>query len=153
MAMMSTKKGKEMVTSRRRHQQHIDDAAEIARGDTDGGADDEGKEDAEDAHLEIEPGAPDDPREDVAAEIVGAEEMDRIGRLQLGRQILRDGVIGRQPGRRQRQYQPEQAERAPDIGQQRGRAQAAMERGAHDAHGPTLTAGSGDRGPRWRYPR
>ena len=57
-----------------------------------------GKKHAEDAHLEIEPGAPDDPRENVAAEIVGAEEMDRIGRLQRRLQILGDGVVGRQPG-------------------------------------------------------
>ncbi len=58
----------------------VEPAAEIARGDADAGADDRGDAHDDQRDGQRDPRADDAAREDVAAELVGAEEMDRAGR-------------------------------------------------------------------------
>ena len=64
------------------HEQRIDDPAEEAGDRADRRADQEGKNDADQRHLQVEARAPDNAREDIAAEIVGAEGMQQRRRLQ-----------------------------------------------------------------------
>ena len=119
--MISTKNGNDIVTSRSRIRTHVDEAAEVARDRADRGADEEGEQDAERAHLQVDARAPDDPREDVAAEVVGAERMRAAGRQQRSRSgPARSGRRARSRGRRARA--PSQNRQIAAAGARRARA-------------------------------
>ena len=64
------------------HQYRIGDAAEIAGQQADHRADDERADDPEERHLKIDARAIDEPRQDIAAEAIGAKRMFAARRLQ-----------------------------------------------------------------------
>jgi hypothetical protein len=82
------------------HQHHAE-PREIGRQRAEQHAENEGDDHDADAGQERHPGAADDPREQVAAGMVGAEPVLRIGRGEArdGVDLLR--VVGHDPGRQQ----------------------------------------------------
>src|SRR5262249_43792187 len=95
----------------------------------------EREEHAEDAHLQIETRAPDDAGEDVAAEIVGAQQMRAARRQQRGGQVLLERIVRRQPGRGEGDEEPEQAEPGAGVGEARGRAETVVQAEDRGRHG------------------
>ena len=81
-ASISTRKGKARTMSTSRMKMVSTMPPKIAGDRAERGADDEREEHADDPHLQVDARAPDDAREDIAAEIVGAERMRQDRRLQ-----------------------------------------------------------------------
>ena len=88
----------------RERQHHIEDAghervqaaADVAGDDPEEDPQHGRDQVGEDADLEGDARAEEDPREDVAAELVGAEEVRRRRRPQLVGELLVDRVVGRE---------------------------------------------------------
>jgi hypothetical protein len=106
--------------------QHVDDAhqdrlgapAEESRRQADGRADERGEQRRREAHREAHPRAPDQPREEVAPERVGAEPRPRgEGRQQAGGRGGGVGVGERQEGGRERDRADDGHHREPARGE------------------------------------
>jgi len=78
------------------HQQGLDPATPPGREDPERHADQEGDGDTADADAERRARADQDAAEDVAAELVGAEPMCGGRRAQGLREVLAEGILGRQ---------------------------------------------------------
>ena len=95
------------------HKEGIDRAAEITGECADERAEDERKDDANQADLQIHPRAPHHPRENVAPKIISAKRMCQIRRQQRRGGVLRNRVVRRNPRAEQRHQNPHQQHTDP----------------------------------------
>src|SRR6266851_4254 len=116
-------------------------AAEIAGGSAGERADGKSKDDRCAGDSEIEPGRYDDARENVAAELIGAEPVAGGRRLQRARGGARQRIVGRQRRAEDGEKQQEQEKGEGDGG---NRVLAEHVAGVAEclAHAPTPTRGS-----------
>ena len=115
------------------HADTVETPADITRDRTDKGANDEREDHPDNRQLQVDARTPDHPRQDVPAVIVRTQRMGKAGGQQTDAGVLRDGVVGRDPRRKQRQGQPrEQDQQTPCGGQPaiaKTKAQAQAPRG------------------------
>ncbi len=91
----------------------------VAGQETQRAADGKGEERRTEAHLKRHLGAPYDPAPQVAAEVVGAEDVAPGGQLKRVAEVLRERILDRGPRRQQR----DENDRGDDDDRQRVRPQ------------------------------
>jgi hypothetical protein len=96
-------------------------------------ADQKWKHDADDGNLQVDARAPDDPGEDIAAKIVGAEGMRKRRRDHTHLRILQDRIVGRDQWRGERNQQ-EHHKDAGTNGKRHVTAEKPAPRNSHADH-------------------
>ena len=121
------------------HAEPVERAAEVAGDRADDRADRRGADDDEERERQRHPGAVEHAAEDVAAELVGSEQV-RPGRPHRRREVLRERIGGRDQRREDRDDHPQRHDHETDDGKRLAEARmdpagAHHRAGAEDAGG------------------